>query len=223
MKKLLLFAVISMMSMSGNAQSFTDEENDFNGFNPGDWDKRKSMVAVGLKVGANMSSMTKFKEADLGQKSSMGFEVGLVASAHFGKRTKGSDPGTGVLGVQIEPGFVQHAIKTNDETIKLNYFELPILCKIYLTPNFNLEVGPNICGTLSCNPDYVLAENVRIATGKIKGFDVKTCVGASYETKEGLYGSLRYHLGTSELAKNFPCKVSAISLTVGYKFNVFKF
>ena len=100
---------------------------------------------------------------------------------------------------------------------------MPILLKIYVTPNFNIEVGPNISGTLSVSPDYLTKDNVRIAIGDIKGFDVKVCVGASYELKSGLFANLRYNLGTSELAKNFPCKVSAASLTIGYKFNIFKF
>ena len=113
--------------------------------------------------------------------------------------------------------------KTNSEDIKLTYFEVPILLKFYVTPNLNIEVGPNICGSLSSSPDYIEDSNTRIATGDLKGFDLKVTAGVSYELKNGLYASLRYHLGTSDLAGNFPCKVSAASLTLGYKFNIFKF
>ena len=211
MKKLLLLVAIIMMTISASAQE---------GFGS---DKRKNVVSLGVKAGVNLSTMSKYKPVDLGLKSGVGFEGGVVIAARFGKRTPGSDPGTGILGVQLEPSYVQHNIGADCADIKLGYFEMTILLNIYVTPNLNIEVGPNICGTLSANPDIIVKDNMNIAFGEVKGFDLKACIGVSYEIKNGLYASLRYNLGTSELAKNFPCKVSAASLTVGYKFNIFKF
>ena len=213
MKKLILFFAVAFVTIVANAQ-YEDS---------GIVDKRTSAVHLGVKAGANISTMSKYDMVDLGQKSGFGFEGGLVLSARFGKRNRGADPGTGVFGVQIEPTYAQHNVKTDYDDIKLSYFEVPILLKFFVTPNLNIEVGPNIAGTLSSKPEYVEAPNTRIATGDIKGMDVKVCFGVSYETKEGLFASLRYNLGTSDLAGNFPCKVSAASLTVGYKFNIFKF
>jgi len=227
MKKLFLLATIFMMAIPSNAQvTFGEEESqqqeeEFG--NTGWVDKRKNVVSLGITAGANMSTMSKYDPVDLGLKSGLGFQGGVVIAAHFGKRTKASDAGTGIFGMQIEPSYVQHTIGCDIEDIKLSYFEVPILLKFYVTPNLNIEVGPSICGTLSSSPDNLEASNTRIATGEIKGFDVKGCIGVSYELKSGLYASLRYNLGTSELAKNFPCKVSAASLTLGYKFNIFKF
>lgn len=220
MKKLFFFAAIMMMAISANAQDGFGDDDGGNGFGK---DKRKNVVSLGIKAEGNYSSMSKYKEVDLGLKSGIGYGGGLVIAARFGKRTQGSDPGTGLFGIQIEPGYVQHTIGTNSEDIKISYFEAPVLMKFYLTPTFNIEVGPNFCATLSSKPDYIYAENSRIATGDLKGFDVKACVGASFETKSGLYASLRYNMGMSDLAKNFKTKVSAISFTVGYKFNIFKF
>lgn len=226
MKKLLLLAAIFMMAIPSNAQVTFDEEESSQQeeeFNGGFIDKRKNVVSLGITAGANYSSMSKYDPVDLGLKGGVGFQGGLVIAARFGKRTNGSDPGTGIFGIQMEPSFVQHTIGTNSENIKLNYFEVPILLKFYVTPNLNIEVGPNICGSLSSSPDNIEAVNTRIAVGELKGFDLKVTAGVSYELKNGLYASLRYNLGTSDLAKNFPCKVSAASLTLGYKFNIFKF
>ncbi len=226
MKKLLLLATIFMMAIPSNAQVTFDEEESSqqeeeisNGF----VDKRKNVVSLGITAGANYSSMSKYDPVDLGLKGGIGFQGGLVIAARFGKRTNGSDPGTGIFGIQLEPSYVQHSIGTNGDNIKLSYLEVPILLKFYVTPNFNIEVGPNICGSLSSSPDYIEEGNTRIAVGELKGFDLKVTAGVSYELKNGLYASLRYNLGTSDLAKNFPCKVSAASLTLGYKFNIFKF
>lgn len=227
MKKLLLLAAIFMMAIPSNAQVTFDEEESSQqeeGFgSEGFVDKRKNVVSLGITAGANYSSMSKYDPVDLGLKGGVGFQGGLVIAARFGKRTNGSDPGTGIFGIQMEPSFVQHTIGTNGENIKLNNFEVPILLKFYVTPNLNIEVGPNICGSLSSSPDNIEAANTRIAVGELKGFDLKVTAGVSYELKNGLYASLRYNLGTSDLAKNFPCKVSAASLTLGYKFNIFKF
>lgn len=227
MKKLLLLAAIFMMAIPSNAQVTFDEEESSQqeeGFgSEGFVDKRKNVVSLGITAGANYSSMSKYDPVDLGLKGGVGFQGGLVIAARFGKRTNGSDPGTGIFGIQMEPSFVQHTIGTNSENIKLNYFEVPILLKFYVTPNLNIEVGPNICGSLSSSPDNIEESNTRIAIGELKGFDLKVTAGVSYELKNGLYASLRYNLGTSDLAKNFPCKVSAASLTIGYKFNIFKF
>lgn len=227
MKKLLLLAAIFMMAIPSNAQVTFDEEESRQqeeGFgSEGFVDKRKNVVSLGITAGANYSSMSKYDPVDLGLKGGVGFQGGLVIAARFGKRTNGSDPGTGIFGIQLEPSYVQHSIGTNGEKIKLGYFEMPILLKFYVTPNLNIEVGPNICGSLSSSPDNIEAANTRIAVGELKGFDLKVTAGVSYELKNGLYASLRYNLGTSDLAKNFPCKVSAASLTLGYKFNIFKF
>lgn len=224
MKKLFLLASIFWVSVSVNAQvTFTEDENDQEQDEIEIVDKRKSAVFLGIKGAANMSTMSKYDPVDLGLKSGFGFEGGIVMGVRFGKRTKASDAGTGMFGFQIEPSYVQHTIGTENEDIKLTCLEVPILLKIFLTPNFNIEVGPNISGTLSCKPDYLETSNTRIATGDLKSFDVKACIGVSYETKEGLFASLRYNLGMSDLAGNFPCKVSAASLTLGYKFNIFKF
>ena len=223
MKKLFLLASILWMSMSADAQvTFTGDENDQEDVVE-IVDKRKSAVSLGIKAGVNMSTMSKYDPADLGLKSGIGFEGGIVIAARLGKHKKSSDAGTGMFGVQIEPSYVQHTIGTNGDDIKLNCFEVPVLLKIYVTPNVNVEIGPNFSGTLSSKPDNLNAGNSIIAIGDLKSFDVKGCVGISYETKGGLYASLRYNLGTSDLAKNFACKVSAASLTLGYKFNIFKF
>lgn len=225
MKKLFLLTATFIVAMSVNAQiTYTENESDQDEFTEsGILDKRKNVVHLGFKVGGNLSTISKYKPIDLDQKSGMGFEVGAVLSTRFGKRTKASDPGTGLFGVQLEPSYVMHSIGTSDDNLKLSYFEFPVLLKIFVTPNLNIEVGPNICGTLSSSPEYLEFENTRIVTGDIKGFDLKACIGISYETKDGLFASLRYNLGSSDLAGNFPCKISAASLTLGYKFEIFRF
>lgn len=197
-------------------------------------DRRNSMMQVGVKLGVNNSSMSSYDKVDLGLKSAFGFEAGALISARFGKRTKASDPGTGAFGAQIELLYMQNSIK-NDyaDNIKLNYFAAPIMLKWYFLPNFNVEAGVSIAGLMSSSPDKIEAnlnqpwpgyEKATIAIGDLKGFDVKPAVGLAYTlSTTGLGIGARYYFGTTELAKNFPCKVSTLEVGLTYSFNIFKF
>lgn len=233
MKKLFFLTAMFIVAMTATAQvtfAGDGDENAQDGIGIGD--PRKSTMSIGLKVGANYSTMTKYDEVDLGFKGSVGFEAGVVLSAHFGKRTKASDPGTGAFGVQIEALYSQHTIKTDfDDNLKLSYFEVPILAKYYFMPNFNVEAGVCIAGTLSSSPDRLTAAvdepypmDITFATGDFKGFDIRPTIGLAYSmSNSGLAIGARYYLGTSDLAKNFSCKVNTIEVALSYSFNVFKF
>ena len=90
--------------------------------------------------------------------------------------------------------------------------------------NLYIEVGPTFAGTLSSSPDYLEVNNTRYKTGDLKGFDVKATVGLGYRfntnaANEGFYVNARYYLGTSELAGNFPGKISSAELSIGYTFH----
>ena len=227
MKKLFILCAISMMAMSANAQvTFTEGENsqqeEETGFG-GITDTRKNVVSLGVTAGANYAMMSNYDPVDLGSRSGIGFQGGLAVNAHFGQR-RGADAGTGPIGLQLEVLYAQHNIKTDlSDNIKLGYLEIPLLFKYYITPNLNVELGPTFCYILSKSPDVLNGTSTTIAIGELKGGDVKGTVGISYQTKSGFYASARYNLGFSELAGNFPCKVSAVSVSVGYLFNIFKF
>ena len=227
MKKLLLLAAIFMMAIPSNAQVTFDEEESSQqeeGFgSEGFVDKRKNVVSLGVTAGGNYSMMSKYDPVDLGSRSGIGFQGGAAINIHFGQR-RGADAGTGPIGLQIEALYAQHSMKTDlSADIKLGYLEIPVLLKYYITPNVNIELGPTFSYILSKSPDVLEGTSTTIAIGELKGGDIKGTVGVSYQTKSGFYASARYNLGFSELAGNFPCKVSTVSVSIGYLFNIFKF
>lgn len=193
-------------------------------------DVRKSVVKLGVKAGVNFASMSSYDKVDLGLKSGTSFQAGALLSARFGKRTKASDPGTGSFGAQVEFLYMQNSIK-NDyaDAIKLNYFAAPILGKWYFLPDFNVEAGICIATMLSSSPDMIEVTRdglsiAKIPTGKFKGFDFRPTVGLAYTVgNTGLGLGARYYFGTSDLAKDFPCKVNTIEASVSYSFDLFKF
>lgn len=226
MKKLFLLAAVFMMALPSNAQvTFEEDESSQQeeNFESIIVDKRKNVVSLGITAGANYSMMSKYDPVDLGSRSGIGFQGGAAVNIHFGQR-RGADAGTGPIGLQVEALYAMHSMKTDlSDNIKLSYLEIPVLLKYYITPNVNIELGPTFSYILSKSPDVLEGTSTTIAIGELKGGDIKGTVGISYQTKSGFYASARYNMGFSDLAGNFPCKVSTVSLSVGYLFNIFKF
>ena len=214
MKKLFLLISIFTMAVSANAQDF-EESNDV-------VDTRKNVVSLGVTAGGNFSMMTKYDPIDLGSRTGISFQGGLVVNAHFGQKP-GAGAGTGPFGAQLELLYAQHNMKTNlNDNIKLGYLEIPLLFKYYFTKELSVEVGPTFAFLMSKKPDELVGPSTTIAIKDLKGGDVKASIGLTYQTN-GFFASVRYNHGFSDLAGNFPCKVSAATLSVGYLFDVFKF
>ena len=210
---LSLFLSTSIIAQDKGVGIFDDGEELFS---------RDYTIAVGAKAGISYTSMSDPDNFELDQKSGMGLTAGIAANFHFGRRTEASRGGTGLWGIQVEALFNQKIVKTNDEDLKFNYFELPVLAQCYLTPNLYIEAGPTFCSAISVSPDRVYLDKISIATGDIKGFDVAMSIGAGYKHKSGFMANARYNIGTSELAKNFTGKLSSFSISVGWLFTIIK-
>ena len=220
MKKLFLLAAIAMMALSANAQGGSGDYED--GQQNGFVDTRKSVVSLGVTAGGNFSFMSKYDPIDLGKRTGISFQGGLAANVHFGKR-QGAEAGTGPFGIQLEVLYAQHNIKTNlNENIKLGYLEVPLLFKYYFTKEISVELGPTFAFLMSKKPDELVGPGTILSIGELKGGDIRGTIGVSYQTK-GFFVNARYNHGFNKLAGNFPCKVSAATLSVGYLFDVFKF
>lgn len=214
MKKLFLLISIFTMAVSANAQDF-EESNDV-------VDTRKNVVSLGVTAGGNFSMMSKYDPIDLGSRTGISFQGGLAVNVHFGQKP-GAGAGTGPCGLQLELLYAQHNMKTNlNDNIKLGYLEVPILFKYYITKELNIELGPTFAFLMSKKPNELVGPSTTIRIDDLKGGDVKGTIGVSYQTN-GFFASARYNLGLSNLAGNFPCKVSAATVSVGYLFDIFKF
>lgn len=190
-------------------------------------------ISIGPKVGMNMANMSGLQdEFALNPSSGMGFQGGLAANIHFGRRTPKAKGGTGLWGVQVEALYSQRTIKTDIEDLKFNSLEVPVLAQYYILPSLCIEAGPTFVTTLSSSPDEIFIQrfeetstsitDLTIKTGEIKAFDVMLSAGVGYKHKSGFTASARYNLGMSELAGNFTGKVSTVSVSIGWLFNVVK-
>lgn len=230
MKKILLL-IVALMSITPIFAQVDDDVN-LNFVKP-----KKSLIFIGPKVGVTMTSMTQPTECDLYDKSGIGFSGGLAMRARFGKVSENSLEGTGWVGVGLELKYKQNNVKTVDQDLKLGYFEVPVTFQLYpfakskvMNP-FYIELGASFAGIMSKSPDQLTVNNpggdyryVTYHTGDLKGFDVRGVAGIGYTIPNtGLDISGRYYLGTSELAKNFACKMSSIEVSLAWYFTIAKF
>ena len=82
-------------------------------------------ISVGPKVGMNMGMMNGLQdEYALNPSNGMGFQGGLAANFHFGRRTTKALGGTGLWGVQVEALYSQRTIKTDIEDLKFSCLDL---------------------------------------------------------------------------------------------------
>lgn len=220
MKKVSLFfvALLSAASMVAQESVVADDWG-------GDVSDRSYRIYIGPKGGVNFSTISgNPKEVDMGAKMGVGFHGGLVLGAHFGRSGNGlGEGGTGKFGVQVEALYSQHTMKTDgSDDLTVSYFEVPVLFQYYPVSCFCIEVGPTIAGTMDRSPDALSFSSATLQTKDVKGYDVKVSVGAQYRTKVGLTVGARYNIGTSDLAGNLPCKISAFQVSLGWMFNIIK-
>lgn len=244
MKKILFLVVALSLTVPGLAQTDDGEDEIIS-----TGKEKSNAFFLGPKVGGTMTTMTQPDEGKLYDGSGVGFSGGLVFQARFGKASENSVGGTGYFGAGLELKFKINSVKTlgTDETgkenakLSLGYFEAPIFVHIYpiaKSPSLNslyVELGAALAGTLTRSPksltlnnpsdDYSqITYNLDANGSKLKGMDVRPFAGIGYTIPNtGLDINARYYIGTSELAKNFACKMNTLEVSLAWLFNIGKF
>ncbi|TGX83196.1 PorT family protein [Palleniella muris] len=192
MKKLLLLAAIIMTSVGAYAQH------------------EVGSITIQPKVGMNIASLTKADGAD----SRIGLAVGAEAEYQIEDRISLS---AGLLYSMQGATASEDGV---DETIKLDYINIPILANIYVTKGLALKVG--------VQPGFNVTHKYKVEKGSasasddidgVKSFDFSIPVGASYEFSN-LVLDARYNWGLTKVFKDANSKNSVFQITLGYKFNM---
>ena len=138
-------------------------------------------IGFGPKIGLNLTNMTN---------SNMRIKPGIVVGAFANMRIND------YLGVQPEILFSMQGTKKNDYTLKMNYFNIPIMAKAYMWKGLNLELGPQF------------------------GFRTKASSeeGLAYETEMGLTAGFRYLISATKAIDHEKNKNSVFQLTLGWIF-----
>lgn len=192
MKKIILSAIAVMAFGFTNAQS----------------------TRFGVKAGLNLSSLTGDAQD---AKSLVGFQVGGFAEIKIIDK----------LAIQPELLFSTQGAKfdgfdgDSDYDTKLNYLNIPVLAKYFITDAFTVEAGPQIGFLLSAKTD---GDDVK---DDVKSVDLGFNFGAGYNFTENLSVGLRYTLGLSSIDDtpsefgfdgDLSIRNSNLALALAYKF-----
>lgn len=166
----------------------------------------KSM-SFGVKGGLNLATTS----AD-GAKSLIGFHVGGFAEFMI----------TDKFAVQPELTFSAQGAKYknvlgNEFNYNLNYLNLPVMAKYFVTEDLSLEFGPQISFLMSAKADGTDVKESYNST------DFGVNFGAGFNLNENMVLGLRYNLGLSDLEKDLSpgekgTKQSVLQFSFGYKF-----
>ena len=203
-------------------------------------------VKFGPKAGVNFATLNGKDAGDA--KMAIGFHVGAFAEIKFNDKfavqpevlfsaqgAKVKESGTEVvMGVPVN-------YEAEGKT-KLNYINIPIMAKYYITDNFAVEAGPYVGFLMTAETEYEATmsaagiSQTEKSTEDIKdisnSIDFGVGVGASFNLDSGFFIGARYNLGLTKVGKEYNETVNGIEISaeaadvkngviqvgVGYKF-----
>ncbi|TXD52860.1 MULTISPECIES: porin family protein [unclassified Polaribacter] len=205
MKKVLLIAVIALLSLSNvNAQD----------------------VKFGAKTGLNFSNFTGDVED---AKTKIGFNIG--AFVEIGLSDKFTFQPELLFSTQGAKSEDSEGSDSFEQTIKANYLNVPLMLKYAVSDKFALEFGPQIGFLLSADAETtgnIEGESISVEVDvkdSFKSIDFGLNFGASFDIVENVFIGARYNLGLSNIidsedmdSDDEKAQNSVFSVSVGYRF-----
>lgn len=158
---------------------------------------------LGIKAGVNFATITDAAEFD----SRTGFVGGVFVGGKFNDK----------IGIQADLLYSQQGAEFELGEFDLNYINVPIVLKYYLTENLNLQLGPQF-GVIIDEEATVIGEVINdIGTND---FDLSGVVGLGFDLPIGIRIDGRYNFGLSDVPEEqtLEGKNSVITLSLGYSF-----
>jgi len=157
---------------------------------------------LGIKAGVNFASISDASGLD----NRTGFVAGFFVGGKFNDK----------IGIQADLLYSQQGAEFSLGDFNLDYINVPIVLKYYLTDNLNVQVGPQFGVLINDEAQTVVGETINdIATNN---FDLTAVVGLGLDIPFGLRLDGRYGFGLSDVSKDADGKNSVITLAVGYSF-----
>lgn len=206
MKSLKIFAtaIVFASALTANAQSEADNTNDMS-------------PSFGIKGGVNFATVTgdDFDSPDM----RTSFHVGAVAEF----------PLADMFSLQAEGVYSSKGFKSNidggiiggdgDIEYQLDYIDVPVLAKIYVTKGLSFEVGPQFSFLVNEEIDSDPTDDPGdLETNEAENFDFGVAGGLTFQTDMGLFATGRYTYGMTEIIEDSDAHNSVFQVSIGYKF-----
>ncbi len=103
--------------------------------------------------------------------------------------------------------------------LQLDYIDVPVLAKIYVTEGLSFEVGPQFSFLVNEEADFnPNSDDGDIVLDEAESFDFGVAGGVTFLTNIGLFASGRYTMGLVDVYQDVDAKHSVFQISVGYKF-----
>ncbi|NOS91470.1 MAG: PorT family protein [Cyclobacteriaceae bacterium] len=178
----------------------------------------QAQVAIGIKGGLNFANIDA-SSLNAAYNSRTGYHAGAFVLVKLGK-----------IGIQPELIYSKQGstVRINSVDIESNYdyFNIPIVLKLYTVAGINIQLGPQF-GFASGNIPYtsVTGQGQTVTLyDKLKGSDISAALGLGWDAPFGLTFDARYNLGLTKINEGLlakDVKNQVIQISVGYK--LFKF
>lgn len=189
-------------------------------------------VTFGAKAGLNFASLD-ITDSNIDGRTS--FHLGITAEFEMSDTFSiQSELLYSAQGATEDAGeTIGTTVYNDDYKFKLNYLQIPVMAKFYVSEGLSLEVGPQIGFLLSADVenDYSTIDNGTVLdSGSIeidykdfmKSVDFGLNFGIGYKLDSGLNFGLRYNLGLNDVydvnGSNTEIKNRVFQLSVGYNF-----
>lgn len=178
----------------------------------------QAQFALGIKGGPNFASIDTRASAGENYRNRTGFHGGAFALI---KLTK----------IGIQPEFIyskqgtKFQLNTQDYEANYDYFNIPIVFKLYTIAGLNLQLGPQFGFLSGVEGQAVTVENgqtnvIDVAEEYYKSSDLSMVLGAGWDLPFGLTLDARYNLGLSRIQDNpqlEATKNQVWQVSLGYK------
>ncbi|MGQ2985111.1 porin family protein [Flavobacterium sp.] len=176
--------------------------------------KDSMAISFGVKGGVNFATISG-NDID-SPESRTSFHVGVVAEF----------PLADIFSIQAEALYSGQGFDFDFDgpdgdkaELQLDYINVPVLAKVYVTKGLSIEAGPQfsflVNEEVDLNPN---SDDGDFDMDEAETFEFGVAAGLTFQTEMGLFATGRYNVGLTEIYKDVDAKNSVFQLGIGYKF-----
>ena len=159
-------------------------------------------LELGVKAGVNFASLTDAS----GFNNRTGFVLGAFAGFKVSEK----------VALQGELLYSQQGADPDLGEFDLNYVNVPLIVKYYVSGGLNIQVGPQF-GFLVSDDIFSVFDDIGDNI-KANEFDVAAVLGVGFDFPMGIRVDGRYNLGLSDVTDLSSSKNAVFTLALGYSF-----
>ena len=166
----------------------------------------------GIKGGYSLAAVSSDGDGETGQRH--GFHLGLYGESFFNEN----------IALQVELLYSQQGYKIEDGggdfTQKIDYINLPLMLKPYLSDTFFLEIGPQIGLAISHKETFDSGFGLFDTSQEFdpQNLDWGINFGGGFKTDSGVSLGVRYHLGFGSIYDEGSPKNRIWQFSIGFDF-----